>query len=228
MLLCPHFCQTRQMQIHGPRPDLTPAGQRRLRPAQPRQQRRTEQDGGPHLFRCLPRKGAAEGCAGNTHIAPLPAGLFPGAAHEGKAGLHIREPRHPPQPDGLCAQQTCRDQWQHAVFCRRDAHGSLQGSPSCHHDLFCPLCHIRSPHSAKDTTDYAKPPSRVTGRWFVGIWQKVCVVFAGRTSQSRIRSTALLIGEPRPMFLLARPTGRCPSPPTASSGWCRRRKRRAG
>lgn len=57
-LLHPHPRQTRQVQVNGAGADPAPAGQHGLRPAKPCQQRRAEENGSPHLCRCLPRQGA--------------------------------------------------------------------------------------------------------------------------------------------------------------------------
>ena len=149
----PHLPQPGQMQIDGPGPDPAPAGQIRLGTAQLRQQRRTEQDGRPHLFRRLSRKRTGFRRAGEDNILPFPPGCAPRSLQQCKAHRHIRKAGHRPQPHPLRAQHGRRKQRKHAVFCRRDAHRTVQRTAACYHD---PVFHKCSPHFAKDTPQYAK------------------------------------------------------------------------
>lgn len=99
-LLHPHPRQTRQVQVNGAGADPAPAGQHGLRPAKPCQQRRAEENGSPHLCRCLPRQGALDRAAGERHIAALPLGRAACAPQQRKAALYVREPWHAPQRTG--------------------------------------------------------------------------------------------------------------------------------
>lgn len=134
-LLHPHPRQTRQVQVNGAGADPAPAGQHGLRPAKPCQQRRAEENGSPHLCRCLPRQGALDRAAGERHIAALPLGRAARAPQQRKAALHVREPWHAPQPDRPLAEQRGRQKRQYAVFGRRDADRSVQRPPTRYHDL---------------------------------------------------------------------------------------------
>ena len=142
--------------------------------ARPCQQRRAEENGSPHLCRCLPRQGALDRAAGERHIAALPLGRAARAPQQRKAALHVREPWHAPQPDRPLAEQRGRQKRQDAVFCCRDADRSVQRPPTRYHDLFRALCHIRSPHSAKDTTGYAKGAQNVNPSDSTRVWCVIC------------------------------------------------------
>lgn len=148
----PHLAQPGQMQVDGPRPDVAPAGQARLGTAQLCQQRRTEEDGRPHLFGSLPRKAAVLWGTRDKDILPFPPGRTACAPQKRQARRHIRKARHGPQAH-IAAEHRRRKQRQHAVFRRRDAHCTVQRAAAHHHD---PVFHKCSPHFAKDTPRYAK------------------------------------------------------------------------
>ncbi len=148
----PHLAQPGQMQVDGPRPDVAPAGQTRLGTAQLCQQRRTEEDGRPHLFGSLPRKAAVLRGTRDKDILPFPPGRTACAPQKRQARRHIRKARHGPQTH-IAAEHRRRKQRQHAVFRRRDAHCTVQRAAAHHHN---PVFHKCSPHFAKDTPRYAK------------------------------------------------------------------------
>ena len=138
----PHFCQPRQMQVDGPGPDAAAAGQAGLGAAHPCQQRRAEQNGGPHLSRCLPRQGAVGRRAGEYRITALPPGGTAHAPQKRHAVLHIRKAGHSLEPHLSRAEQRCRKKRQNAVFCSWNFYASVQRSAPCHHD---PFLHVRAP-----------------------------------------------------------------------------------
>ena len=138
----PHFCQPRQMQVDGPGPDAAPAGQAGLGAAQPCQQGCAEQDGGPHLSRCLPRQGAVGRRTGEYCITALPPGGTAHAPQKRHAVFHVRKAGHSLEPHLSRAEQRCRKKRQNAVFRCRNFYASVQRSAPCHHD---PFLHVRAP-----------------------------------------------------------------------------------
>ena len=116
------------------------------------QQRRTEEDGRPHLFGSLPRKAAVLRGTRDKDILPFPPGRTACAPQKRQARRHIRKARHGPQAHIAAEHRRCK-QRQHAVFRRRDAHCTVQRAAAHHHD---PVFHKCSPHFAKDTPRYAK------------------------------------------------------------------------
>ena len=138
----PHFCQPRQMQVDGPGPDAAPAGQAGLGAAQPCQQGRAKQDGGPHLSRCLPRQGAVGRRTGEYRITALPPGGTAHAPQKCHAVFHVRKAGHSLEPHLSRAEQRCRKKRQNAVFRCRNFYASVQRAAPCHHD---PFLHVRAP-----------------------------------------------------------------------------------
>ena len=126
----------------GLAPDTAAAGQHRLGPAQPRQQRRTEQNGGPHLRRSLRVQPTGCGRALHQHIPALPAGRAACPAQQPQTGVHIGQRRHVPQPHRSAAQNGGCQQRQHAVFRRRDAHRAAQRPPARDDEV---SCHANAP-----------------------------------------------------------------------------------
>ena len=138
----PHFCQSRQMQVDGPGPDAAPAGQAGLGAAQPCQQGRAEQNGGPHLSRCLPRHSAVGRRTGEHCITALPPGGTAHTPQKRHAVFHIRKAWHSLEPHLSRAEQRCRKKRQNAVFRCRNFYASAQRAAPCHHD---PFLHVRAP-----------------------------------------------------------------------------------
>ena len=148
-----HLRKPRKMQVHRPCADAAPARQHRLRTAQPYQQRRTEQNGRPHPGSGVCTQTADPGHTLYHDVAALPACFTPGALQQLQTGVHVRKLRHRPQPHGAAAQEGRRQQRQHAVFRRRDAHGPVQRPPARDDEI---SFHKNSPRSAKDTPCYAE------------------------------------------------------------------------
>ena len=219
-----HLHKARQMQINGPRSDAAAPGQHGLCPAQPGQQRGAEQDGCPHPARRACRQRPTAGHPVHPHIRPLPLRCAACTAQQGKALGHIGQLRHPAQPHWPAAQQGRCQQRQHTVLGRRDPYRSIQRPPA--RDDVIP-CHAKTPVLPKIPHGMQNE-----GRRFPVLYpdtaKRICPVvclffasFAGQTSHFAAEMAAF-------MFPRGRRTARCPSRPAASSGWCRRRKRRAG
>ena len=138
----PHFCQPCQMQVNGPGPDAAAAGQAGLGAAQPCQQGCAEQDGGPHLSRCLPRHSAVGRRTGEYCITALPPGGTAHAPQKRHAMFHVRKVGHSLEPHLSRAEQRCSKKRQNAIFCSRNFYTSIQRAAPCHHD---PFLHVRAP-----------------------------------------------------------------------------------
>ena len=137
---------------------------------------------------------------------------------------HIGQLRHPAQPHWPAAQQGRCQQRQHTVLGRRDPYRSIQRPPA--RDDVIP-CHAKTPVLPKIPHGMQNE-----GRRFPVLYpdtaKRICPVvclffasFAGQTSHFAAEMAAF-------MFPRGRRTARCPSRPAASSGWCRRRRKRAG
>ena len=128
-----HLRQPLQMQVNGPCPDAAAPGQHGAHPPQPRQQRRTEQDGRPHPACGLRCKVGAHGLSLHRQRCALPACCAAHAPQQGKTILHVGQARHILQPHRPAAQQCCCQQRQRTVFGRRHFHPALQ-RPSARND----------------------------------------------------------------------------------------------
>ena len=204
-----HRLQRRQVPVHRTGADPAPAGQDGLGAAQPGQQRGRKEDRRPHPPRLAAGQAAAGGLPAHHHIPAVPPGGTARGPQQRKAPLHVRKAGRPPQPHRPAAEQACRQKRQHAVLGRGDPHRPIQGPSAPHLDH---PAHSKTPRFAKDTLRYAK--------------RGVCV----RNDRPN-GGGGITCGVCRSKYATppaGRPTGRRPSPPKASSGWCRRRRKRAG
>ena len=138
----PHLCQAGQMQVDGSGPDAASAGHHGLCPAQPRQQRCTEQDGGPHPGSRPLRQGTPLRRPAHDQVRSLPERFTPGPLQQRPAVLHVRQPGHPLQPHRAGAQQRCRQQRQHTVFRRRDPNRTVERASARDENV---PCHANAP-----------------------------------------------------------------------------------
>ena len=144
-----HPAKPLEVQVDGPLADGAAPGQGGLGPAQPRQQRCAEEDGGPHPGGSVPRQGAAHRRAADDYVRPLPPGVTPCSPQQRKAALHVRQGRDTPQPHRPPAEQRRRKERQHAVFRRRHRRRPVQRPPAHHPDPPALLCHIPGPPFSK-------------------------------------------------------------------------------
>ena len=138
----PHLRQPLQMQVDGSCPDAAAPGQHGAHPPQPRQQRRTEQDRGPHPGGRPLRQGTPLRRPAHDQVRSLPERFTPGPLQQRPAVLHVRQPGHPLQPHRACAQQRCRQQRQHAVFRRRDPNRTVERASARDENI---PCHANAP-----------------------------------------------------------------------------------
>ena len=223
-----HLRQPLQMQVDGSCPDTAAPGQHGAYPPKPRQQRRTEQDGCPHPACGLRCKVGAHGLPLHHQFCALPARCAAHAPQQGKTVLHIGQARHILQPHRPAAQQRSCQQRQHTVFGRRHFHPALQRPPACNDPI---PSHAKTPvlqkipHGMQNEglwstkrTETAFPPSAGFVRSFVRFFPHFRAGFVPLRQEI----------SPFISFRPGTPKARCPSRPEASSGWCRRRRKRAG
>ena len=157
-------------------------------------------------------------------IRPLPLRCAACTAQQGKALGHIGQLRHPAQPHWPAAQQGRCQQRQHTVLGRRDPYRSIQRPPA--RDDVIP-CHAKTPVLPKIPHGMQNEGRR---SHFWARTQQTAFVRSFVCFFGLFRGGARPSGQKCPPFMSprGRRTARCPSRPAASSGWCRRRKRRAG
>ncbi len=203
-------------------------GQHGAYPPQPRQQRRAEQDGRPHPACGLRCKVGAHRLSLHRQRCPLPACRAAHAPQQGKTVLYVRQARHILQPHRPAAQQRSCQQRQHTVFGRRHFHPALQRPPARNDPI---PSHAKTPvlqkipHGMQNEglwstkrTETAFPPSAGFVRSFVRFFPHFRAGFVPLRQEI----------SPFISFRPGTPKARCPSRPEASSGWCRRRRKRAG